>query len=160
MSTELSRRLQQVCIARCCLVRERQIFAVTDGEIDLDGVELRYGSEYRLRVDQVSHLDGGLTGNAGNERPHFAEAEIQSRGFNCRLRRVFTVASACACCWTSLSSWLRAIARASASGVSRFTLICAKRQLRLSLPDSCPSAWSSDRLKRTGIDLEQNLALA
>ena len=55
-------------------VRESEILAVADGEVDLDGIELRNRSKHRLRTDKVSDLRGGLSRDPDNERSHLGES--------------------------------------------------------------------------------------
>ncbi len=45
------------------LPRQRQILAVADGEIHLDGVELGHRGQHRLWAHQVAHLRGCLAGH-------------------------------------------------------------------------------------------------
>src|SRR6266568_1153025 len=58
------RSMKQVAAARSCSPCEREIFAVTNGEVDLDGIELRDRSQYGLRTYKISHLGSSLTSNA------------------------------------------------------------------------------------------------
>ena len=54
---------------RCLVgaVDKGEIFAVADGEVDLDGVELRDGGEHRLRADEVADLRSGLARDTADE---------------------------------------------------------------------------------------------
>ncbi len=54
---------QQVAIPLRGAMGEGQILAVTDGEIDLDRIELRDRGEDRLGIHKIAYLHGGLTGD-------------------------------------------------------------------------------------------------
>ena len=45
----------------------------------LMGIQLRDRRQYRLRTDQVSHLRGGLPGNAIDEGVDLSESQVQFR---------------------------------------------------------------------------------
>ena len=55
----------------------REVLAVADGEVDLDGVELRDGGEDGLRADEIADLRGGLAGDSRDERADLGEAEVE-----------------------------------------------------------------------------------
>ena len=117
----------------CARSMSAEIFGVADGEVDLDGIELRDRREDGLRADQIADLRRGLSGDSADERAHLREAEIQfwrcrarpcgcaTRGRAQRRRTLRPVRPAASRCRAGFARWR---ARA-ASGVSRFTLICA-----------------------------------
>ena len=76
--------LKQIAAARTRPLHESEIFAVADGEIDLDGIQLRNRRKHGLRADKVSNLRGGLSRDAGDQRADLRKAEIQfGRVYRC-----------------------------------------------------------------------------
>src|SRR5437899_713212 len=56
---------------------EGEIFAITNGEVNLDGIELRHRSQYGLRTYEIPDLSCGLTGYARNQGPDFGKSEVE-----------------------------------------------------------------------------------
>lgn len=151
------RSMKQVAATRTGSLCQGEIFAVTDGEVDLDGIELRDRSQYGLRTYEIPDLSCGLTGYAGYQRPDFGKSEIEIGRRNRSLGSPYgsfrlglllnLVIELATCNCVRLGQWSVAV-----------HIDLSERQLRLRLPQLSLRLLKRC-LKRTGIDLEEDLIL-
>ena len=78
--------MEQIAAPLARALDKCKIFAIADGKIDLDGIELGHRSQHGLRAYEVSDLGRRLPGHTRNQRTHLRKAEIQLRGVDCGLR--------------------------------------------------------------------------
>ena len=124
--------MKKVVATRARLFRQREILAVGDGKIDLDWIELRDRRQNGLGAHEIPDLRRSLARHPGNQRANLGKPKIQVRRCNrglCGLYGSFRLRFLL----DFVVQLALAIACASASGVSRFTLICARA--------SCACAW-------------------
>ncbi len=134
-----------------------QILLFADGEVHLDGIDLRNRSQVGVGSDQVAHLDFRNAGDTVHQRSNLRPAEIEFGAFDRRLADA-TAASAASLAWISVSSCALGIAFCSASGVSRSTSRALFAQLGFCLGKFSLGAVES-RLERPWVNLEQHLTL-
>ena len=78
--------MQEIAVVGTGALDECEVLGIADGEVDLDGVELRDGGEDGLRADEVADLRRGLAGDSGDEGANLSEAEVDPGGVDSGLR--------------------------------------------------------------------------